>query len=327
MFEFAWWWLWLLLPLPWLVRRFSKPSTDQGGASLHVPFLDQMEQAVGPQQGVSTQQSSPWRLVLLYLIWGLLIAAVAKPQWLGEPIPQRLEGRDLMMAVDLSESMLEQDFEVNGRWVSRLAATRLVAGDFIKRREGDRVGLILFAEQAYQQAPLTHDRDTVKTLLDEAQVGLAGKATAIGDAIGLAVKRFKQMESEQRILILLTDGRNTAGVLKPLQAVELAKSEGLKIYTIGVGGGSQGGVLGSFFAQGSDLDEKTLTAIAEQTGGRFFRAYDLDELAEIYAELDELEPVEQDSEFFRPIDPLFQWPLYGAFVLALILAISLRGRN
>ncbi|MCP4598042.1 VWA domain-containing protein [Neptuniibacter sp.] len=327
MFEFAWWWLWILLPLPWLVRHFSKPSADQGGAALQVPFLEQMEQAVGYQQGASLQQSSRSRLILLYVIWGLLIGSVAKPQWLGEPIPQQLKGRDLMMAVDLSESMLEQDFEVNGRWVSRLAATRLVAGDFIQRREGDRVGLILFAEQAYQQAPLTHDRDTVKTLLDEAQVGLAGKATAIGDAIGLAVKRFKQMENEQRILILITDGRNTAGVLKPLQAVELAKAEGLKIYTIGVGGGSQGGLLGSFLTQGSDLDEKTLTTIAEETGGRFFRAFDLDELAEIYALLDELEPVEQDSEFFRPIDPLFQWPLYAAFVLALVLAVSMRGRN
>lgn len=326
MFEFAWWWFWVLLPLPWVVRRYSKPSADQGGAALQVPFLEQMEQALGQQQGVSLQQPSRWRLILLYVIWGLLIGSVARPQWLGEPIPQQLEGRDLMLAVDLSESMLEQDFEVDDRWISRLAATRLVAGDFIKRREGDRVGLILFAEQAYQQAPLTHDRDTVKTLLDEAQVGLAGKATAIGDAIGLAVKRFKQMENEQRILILITDGRNTAGVLKPLQAVELAKAEGLKIYTIGVGGGSQGGLLGSFLARGSDLDEKTLTTIAEQTGGRFFRAFDLDELAEIYALLDELEPVEQDSEFFRPIDPLFQWPLYTAFVLALVLAVSMRRR-
>jgi len=322
MVEFAWWWLWLLLPLPWLVRRFAKPVADQGGAALQVPFIAQMEQAVGRQQGGSVQSASRWQLIVLYLIWILLVAAVAKPQWLGEPIPQKLQGRDLMMAVDLSDSMREQDFELNGRWIDRLAATRLVAGDFIERRQGDRVGLILFAEQAYQQAPLTHDLDTVKALLDEAHVGLAGKATAIGDAIGLAVKRFKQMESEQRILILLTDGRNTAGVLKPMQAVELAKSEGLKIYTIGVGGGGERGALEAFFNRGSDLDVKTLTAIAEQTGGRFFRAVDLDELAEIYALLDELEPVEQDSEFFRPIDPLFHWPLYAAFVLALLLTLS-----
>jgi len=227
-----------------------------------------------------------------------------------------------MILLDVSNSMNCEDVAP-----SRLARAKRFASAFSEDLGGDRVGLILFAEQAYQQAPLTHDRDTVKVLLDEAQVGLAGKATAIGDAIGLAVKRFKQMENEQRILILITDGRNTAGVLKPLQAVELAKAEGLKIYTIGVGGGSQGGLLGSFMTQGSDLDEKTLTTIAEETGGRFFRAFDLDELAEIYALLDELEPVEQDSEFFRPIDPLFQWPLYAAFLLALVLAISLRGRN
>jgi Ca-activated chloride channel family protein len=292
---------------------------------LNVPFIEQMERAVGAE---STRVGVPNRsgFILALIIWLLFLGAAAKPQWLGEPVPQQLEGRDLVLAVDLSESMFEKDFQLQGRLINRLDATRIVAGDFIERRQGDRVGLILFGEQAYVQAPLTHDRKTVKALLNEAEVGLAGKSTAIGDAIGLAVKRFNTMKSKQRILILLTDGANTAGVLTPKEAAELAKSEGLKIYTIGVGREEERGLLGSLFAgRPPAIDEKTLTAIAELTGGQYFRAQDIQQLAEVYELLDELEPVEQDTDFYRPVESLFLWPLLlGIFFSFLLIGFQRR---
>ncbi len=329
MLEFAWPWLWLLAPLPLLVRVLMPPASGVSQNALHVPFIDQMEKAVGGQRGLVSRNSYTG-LILAFIVWLLLVAAVTKPQWLGEPIPQQLEGRDLVLAVDLSESMFETDFELNGQLINRLVATRIVAGDFIERRQGDRVGLILFGEQAYVQAPLTHDRKTVKALLDEAQIGLAGKSTAIGDAIGLAVKRFQQSDSQQRVLILLTDGTSNAGVLEPLTAAELAAKEGLKIYTIGVGADTRLGLLGALsdfnsYIQASsptsNIDEATLTTIADTTGGKYFRARDIDQLAKIYELLDELEPIAQDNEFFRPIESLYHWPLFAALLLGFVSLI------
>ncbi|MGI1671268.1 MAG: VWA domain-containing protein [Neptuniibacter sp.] len=330
MFEFAWPWVWILLPLPVLVRILA-PATALGTSNaLKVPFIGQMERAVGKHAGTS-KSSAQGKLIFALLIWTLFVASAAKPQWLGDPIAQQLEGRDLVLAVDLSESMLEKDFRFQGQLINRLVATKIVTGDFIERREGDRIGLILFAGQAYYQAPLTHDRKTVKTFLDEAQAGLAGKSTAIGDAIGLAIKRFKELESKQRILILLTDGTNNAGVLDPMSAAQLAKDFGVKVYTIGVAGGGQlAGPIGGEQALLNDylnatpqssIDEKTLQAIAQTTGGQYFSAGDLQQLAGIYAALDELEPVEQDSEFYRPIEPLFQWPLLLGLLMSMVLLV------
>lgn len=328
MFELAWPWLLLLAPLPWVIRRFSPPASVTAQSGLEVPFIDALEKAVGESAG-PVARNSLWLTMLVSLAWLLLLVAAANPQWLGEPVPQQLKGRDMVLAVDLSESMLENDFVLGDRLIDRLAATKAVAGDFIKRREGDRIGLILFAEQAYLQVPLTHDRKTVKQLLDEAQIGLAGKSTAIGDAIGLAVKRFKEMDNEQRVLVLITDGTNTAGALEPKKATELAVAEKLKIYTIGIGRDrGQRGLLGRLLGGGGmpELDEATLTHIAEQTGGRYFRAQDLDQLAEIYGALDELEPVEQDSDFFRPVVSFYQWPLLAG-LLMLALAVLFQQRR
>ncbi|MGB0468882.1 MAG: vWA domain-containing protein [Pontibacterium sp.] len=327
MFELAWPWLLLLAPLPWLVRRFVPPASVSGQSGLQVPFIDALEKAAGDTGG-PVQKRGLLMSLLVTLAWGLLLLSAANPQWLGQPVPQQLKGRDMVLAVDLSESMLEADFELGNQLINRLAATKIVAGDFIERRQGDRIGLILFAEQAYLQVPLTHDRKTVKQLLGEAQIGLAGKSTAIGDAIGLAVKRFKIMENEQRVLVLITDGTNTSGALEPRKATELAVAEGLKIYTIGIGRDrSQQGLIGRLLGGGGmpELDEATLTHIAEQTGGRYFRARDLDQLAQIYGALDELEPVDQDSEFFRPVESLYQWPLLaGLFLLALAALLQQR---
>ena len=318
MIEFDWPWLILLLPLPWLVRRFMQPALTAQEAALRVPFLEDFAANESP----TSRRSRRWPLWLATIAWILLLLASMRPQWLGELIEIPVSGRDLMLAVDLSGSMEEKDFILEGRKVDRLVATKFVAGNFIQRRVGDRLGLILFGDQAYLQTPLTLDRVTVQTLLDESAIGLAGTSTAIGDAIGLAVKRLRKHEDSSRVLILLTDGANTSGVVEPLEAAELAASEGLKIYTIGVGADEM--IVRSFFGNrkinpSADLDEETLTAIARKTGGLYFRARDTDELEKIYEILDKLEPIERDSKKFRPRQALYYWPLSLAFIIATFL--------
>jgi Ca-activated chloride channel family protein len=263
------------------------------------------------------------RALLGALTWILLVTAAARPQLIGDPIALPMEGRDLMLAVDISGSMAEQDMVIGDRVVERLTAVKAVAGDFIERRKGDRVGLILFGAQAYLQAPLTFDRETVRTLLFEAAVGLAGRETAIGDAIGLAVKRLREKDAENRILILLTDGANTAGSIDPIKAAELAAREGVRIYTIGVGSELRGPF--GLRMGGSGIDEDTLQAIAKATGGRYFRARDVAGLQAIYGMLDELEPVVSDEQTFRPVQELFQWPLAAALLLSALLGLAVAG--
>jgi Ca-activated chloride channel family protein len=311
------------LPLPWLVRRFVSPEPLDRDAALKVPAAAEFADLAG--LGVP-DAARRWRLALLTLVWVLAVVAAARPQFVGEPVALPMTGRDLLLSVDLSGSMEEQDFQLNGAWVDRLTALKSVATDFIDRRVGDRVGLILFGREAYLQAPLTFDRATVSTLLDESVIGLAGKETAIGDSIGLAIRTLEDAGVEQgrRVLLLLTDGANTAGAVEPLKAAELAAQRKLVIYTIGIGADSL--TVRSLFGlreinPSADLDEETLTAIAEMTGGRYFRARDTTEFAEIYNILDELEPAESDERGFRPITELFYWPLGAAVVLALAAAL------
>jgi Ca-activated chloride channel family protein len=232
-----------------------------------------------------------------------------------------------MLAVDLSGSMDQRDFVLANRRVDRLTATKAVAADFISRREGDRIGLILFGERAYLQVPFTLDRDTVTVLLMEAEIGLAGEKTAIGDAITLAVKRIHDQEADasEQVLILLTDGANTAGAVNPMKAAELAQQVGLRIYTIGIGADRMevSSLIGGRRSvnPSADLDEDTLTSIATMTGGRYFRAKDTAELQDIYKLVDELEPVDEPEAGFRPVKSYFAWPLGAAFSLAGLLAV------
>ncbi|MCX7113264.1 MAG: VWA domain-containing protein [Proteobacteria bacterium] len=316
MIEFVWPLVFFCLPLPWLVRWFIPPADATRQAALKAPFLEELQDLPSAHRIATPKHSLLW---LAIVAWVLLVTAAARPQWLGEPIELAMSGRDLMLAVDLSGSMDIQDFKLNGKAVDRLTATKAVAGKFIERRAGDRIGLILFGDRAYLQAPLTFDRKTVHTLLEESAIGLAGEKTAIGDAIGLAVKRLRENPENQRILILLSDGANTAGEVQPLQAAELAVKEKLKIYTIGVGADEM--IIRDFFGTrrvnpSEDLDEKTMTALATKTGGQYFRARDTDELDKIYAMLDELEPVEKDKRYYRPRVELFPWPLGMALILA-----------
>ena len=321
MYQFAEPWIFLLAPLPALVYWMVPPSRPGGGA-LQVPFFDE----VAAMGGEGRQGGKRLRLLWLILLWLLLLTAAARPQWLGEPGDIEISGRDLMLAVDVSGSMKAMDMVFERRPQDRLSAVKRVAGDFIQRRRGDRIGLILFGTRAYLQAPLSLDRDTVNQLLQESAIGIAGEKTAIGDAVGLALKRLKDRPGREKLLILLTDGANTAGEMDPRRAADLAKLADLRIHTIGVGSGDSTGLQGIFGGRllggRSDLDEATLTAIAEATGGRYFRALDAGTLEKIYALIDELEPVAQTESRFRPVAELFHWPLGAAVLLSLLWALA-----
>ncbi len=320
MIQFAWPWAFALLPLPLLLRWLLPAADSVEDAALRVPFIEDFQNQVAADQSRHLNKGL-WLLAIL--AWCSLVVASSRPQWLGERVDIPISGRDLMMAVDLSGSMQVEDFEYNNRLLNRLQAIKLVASDFIQRRDGDRIGLILFGERAYLQTPLTFDLKTVNTLLLESAIGLAGDATAIGDAIGLAIKRLADTQQDNRVLILLTDGANTAGEVEPIKAAELAAEQGLTIYTIGVGADyiQQRGFFRNLRSKNTALDEKTLTAIAKATGGQYFRARNTDELGEIYRLLDALEPVEQDSQSFRPVTALYYWPLSLALLLAALISL------
>jgi Ca-activated chloride channel family protein len=324
MWSLAWPWMLLALPLPLLVRALMPPVVGTQDAGLKVPSFSGFAVLADRSE---VEQLLNWRFWVAVVAWALLVLAAARPERIGDELDVPVSGRNLMLAVDLSGSMDAKDFELGSRRVDRLTATKAVAGDFIGRREGDRIGLILFGERAYLQVPLTLDRETVNTLLLEAFIGLAGEKTAIGDAITLAVKRIHDQgeEAGEQVLILLTDGANTAGEIDPLKAAELAQQIGLRIYTIGIGAEQM--VVSSITGgmrrvnPSADLDEETLTKIADQTGGRYFRAKDTAGLQEIYRLLDEMEPVAEPEAGFRPVKSLFYWPLAGSFVLAMFLGL------
>ncbi|KPM83322.1 vWA domain-containing protein [Pseudoalteromonas lipolytica] len=320
MFEFSWPWCFVLLPLPWILSRFM-PLKQQGQLRLRIPGFAKLglnNQAV--------QQHSRKVSLLEWAVWISLVVAIANPTWLDEPITQPNEGRDIMLAVDLSGSMTEQDMEYrNNQYVDRLTMVKAVLSDFIEQRQGDRLGLILFGDTAFLQTPLTRDVKTVSQMLSEAQIGLVGRATAIGDALGLSVKRFANKDESNRIVVLLTDGQNTAGNLDPEDALLLAREEGIKVYTIGVGSDSKRGF--SLFnmggMSGGNLDETLLKRIAEQTGGLYFRAKDVAGLQQIYQELDKLEPISSDEQTFRPQISLFYIPLLVALgLISLAMLVS-----
>ncbi len=319
---FLWPLAFLFLPAPLLVRLTLKPLPQSPAGALRVPFFATLQRQHAAGGG---RQLQGWlKLAAMTCIWLLLVTALARPAIVGPEMPLPAEGRDIMMAIDLSGSMGRADFMLSGRASTRLGVVKQTADDFIARRKGDRIGLVLFSDRAYLQAPLTFDRGVVRQLLDQAEVGLTGTETAIGDAIAIAVKRLKDRPAGERVLILLTDGASNAGVMTPLVAAGLAKKLGVKIYTIGVGADRV--AVNTAFGQrivdpSQDLDEATLTQIAQTTGGLYFRATDLNGLAGIYHEIDKLEPVADDPLFMRPTVSLFYWPLGGALVLLALFAL------
>lgn len=321
MIALAWPWALAALPLP-LLAHLLPPASPFTGAALRLPFLAELP-------GIATAAAgrpSRWRLAAAVLAWLLLVLAAARPEWVGEPVRLPVAGRDLMLAVDVSGSMEQPDYELDGRPVSRLAVVKAVAARFVERRTQDRLGLILFGTNAYVQTPLTFDGKTVAAMLRDAVVGLAGRETAIGDAIGLAVKRLREQPDGNRVLILLTDGANTAGQLDPLAAAKLAHDAGVRIYTIAIGGGEVG-VRTPFgmrlLQQGGDYDPETLKRIAEVTSGRFFAVTGREELETVYRELDRLEPSLRDERTYHPRESLYVWPAAGALLLSVLLALPL----
>jgi len=314
MIHFAWPWLLLLIPLPLLVYWLPKKNNSRATAALVVPHIH-----VNKQVKTQHQQNKRAPLITLSLCWLLTILAFSQPQWLGDAVDIPTEGREMMIAVDLSGSMQIEDMSLGGNTVNRLDMLKVVLGNFIERRVGDRLGLILFADDAYMQTPMTFDRQTVKQMLDESVLGLVGRKTAIGDAIALAVKRFDAKQKSNKVLLLLTDGQNTAGKISPEQALELAVAKDITIYSIGIGADVmiQQSLFGSRRVNpSSELDEQTLTKLAEQTGGKYFRARDSQGMEQIYQLLDQLEPLEQEQQQMRPLTALFYWPLSLALLLA-----------
>lgn len=316
MFELTYPWALVLILLP-IVLWFVLPETKvKVLAALEVPFFDAMKHILQKQQKLARVKTN---LIWPFLIFILLVLAMTGPRWIGEPLPVDREGYNIMMALDLSGSMEVNDMVLNGHPVSRLAVVKRAAEQFVEQRKGDHIGLILFGTQAYLQTPLTYDRHSVLARIEDASVGLAGKTTSIGDAVGLAVKRLEAVPKQGRVIILLTDGANNSGVVEPLKAAEIAKSEGIKIYTIGLGAEADPSTLmgDNFFDTNitADLDEDTLKEMAKLTDGQYFRATDPDSLHAIYQKINQLERIKQVQATIRPQKEYYPYLLLGALIL------------
>lgn len=304
-------WVFLLLPLPWLLRP---RKTLQAVAAPRLPIDHWLADLPGMSEEQPDHQQPRWLTILFLAAWLAFLLALSRPQSIGEAVSLPVSGRDLMLVVDISPSMKETDMVLHGGGVDRLTALKSVLHDFITQRTGDRLGLILFASQPYVQAPLTFDHPTVKTLLDESVLGIAGRSTAIGDALGLAIKRLRDRPQDQRTVILLTDGVSNDGEMPPEKAAELAKAAGVRVYTIGFGSDQTRtrlfGLLQSNPA--NPMDEKQLQTIAQTTGGHFYRARSTPELALIYESINQLEPIELEDHSYKPVTEYYPWPLAAA---------------
>lgn len=311
MIEFAWPWAFLALPLPLLAWWLLPPYREQR-ASVQIPFFAKVAEATGqtPQKGAVVVRRLALQMIVASLMWVLIIIALAQPQRVGEPIRHDISARDMMLAIDISGSMDQVDFQTaDKRMIQRLAGVKQVVDAFIARRKGDRIGLILFGTKAYIQCPFTQDLATIQALLNQTEVGMAGQQTAIGDAIGLSIKAFEASKAQQKMLILLTDGNDTASRVPPAHAAQIAREHGLVIYTIGVGDPDATGE--------NRVDFQTLQAVAAATGGQFFRAENGADLERIYADIDRLAPVKLQTQTWRPKLPLYQWPLGAAALLGI----------
>jgi len=325
MFEFTYLWIFAFLPLPLLVRMMLKAQKQQV-TEVWLPLANNLKSEQSAHSSDRFISFLPW------IVWALLLCALAKPMWVDEPIRLQQSSRNMIVSIDLSGSMREVDMELNGSTVDRLTLVKDLLTKFIKTRTGDRLGLILFADHAYLQTPLTFDLKTITQMIDESQLGLVGTQTAIGESIALAIKRFVENNNEQRVLILLTDGANTAGVIKPLQAAKQAAKNNVTIYTIGIGADEmiKRSIFGSQRVNPSaDLDEETLTEIANLTGGQYFRARNQQELEGIYQKINELEPIKSEFLEFRPEKDLFYWPLSFAILVlfSALIILKIRGRD
>lgn len=319
MFSFAWIVCFVLLPVPFLIYWLRSKSKNSQNIALKVPFLAELE-SISTTIAVKTR--SKFSLWLCVFIWIALVIALARPQWIGESQLIQPKGYDLMLAVDTSGSMEMQDLDWNGKPTDRLSVIKHLFGPFIESRQGDRIGLLFFGSFAHLQAPLTKDRQTIKKWLDESFIGLAGTQTAIGDGIGLAVKKLSQdAQTQAPILILLTDGANNSGQLSPELAAELAQKEHIKIYAIGIGSDKKMQTRNGAVSASYDLDEKALQEIADKTGGRYFRARTEQDLQQITEAINQLDPIEQPQESIQITQEYYDVPLSIALLLTFVLLI------
>jgi Ca-activated chloride channel family protein len=323
MFELAMPWALLLIPLPWLFW-YGMPEVKSGlSLALKVPFFSAASEIMQEEKGPMLTSSG---LLMPFFIWLLLVLALAGPRWLGEARPLMREGHQIMMILDLSGSMEINDMVWHGQPVSRLRIVKQAAEQFVQKRVGDKIGLILFGSRAYLQTPLTYDRHHVFMRIEDATAGLAGQTTAIGDALGLAVKRLEAGPKKEPVIILLTDGANNSGVLDPLKAAELAKEAGIKLYTIGLGSDTSLSANYPFISNASaDLDEESLEKMAKMTKGRYFRATDTETLHQIYKTIDQLETTKEKQESLRPQKEYYPWLVALALILYLSWMLKWRG--
>jgi Ca-activated chloride channel family protein len=320
MLTFAHPWLFLLLPLPWLMRRLL-PGHHERKAAVRVPFMQRLSHLTKLQPGsgaaVARRPLSQW--LVLVSAWALVVISMALPQWLEEPIIKELPKRDLLVAVDLSGSMEARDFEdAEGNAVDRLTAVKIVLDDFFARRDGDRVGLILFGSAAFVQVPFTDDLDVVRELLAEAQIRMLGPRTMLGDAMGLAINLFERSELDSRVMIVLTDGNDTGSLVPPERAAEIARDNGVLVHTIAIGDPTSVGE--------QALDEKSLENIAATTGGGYFHANDRRELEAVYDHLDEINPRQVETQSYRPLTDYYHWPLAASLLITLLYIMFLEIR-
>lgn len=299
-----------MLPLPWLLRRFLPPRR-QSRVAVRVPFGNRLRQVVAKRSAGERVKRSSLRWLIPSLIWLLLLTSLARPQWIEPPVTKNLPTRDLLLLVDLSGSMSEEDFtNAAGNKVDRLMAVKEVVGDFLERREGDRVGLVVFGDAPFLQAPFSTDLGLSRRLLDETAIGMAGPRTAFGDAIGLGVGLFDQSDAPAKTIIALTDGNDTKSQVPPVEAARVAAQRDIRIHTVAIGDPLTVGE--------EKLDEAVLRQVAEVAGGKYFFAADREGLAGIYAELDRLETREIKVISHRPRKDIFYWTLLVALLLSLM---------
>lgn len=311
--HFAYPWVFLLLILPPALRYLLPPHREPRLA-VRAPFLELLRKVSGSRGEAETPVKSRTRLQFIHfvLVWILLVTAVARPQWLDEPLVRELPMRDLLVALDLSGSMETRDFLADdGELTDRLTAAKQVLDDFLQKRDGDRVGLIFFGSAAYVQVPFTEDLEVARELLDEAQVRMIGPRTVLGDAMGVAIRLFERSEVEQRVLIMLTDGNDTGSMIPPVRAAGIAADAGVVVHTIAMGDPAAAGE--------QVLDEETLREVAQSTGGEFFLAADRAELDMAYGVLDRMNPRQVESQSYRPSNELYPWPLAAALLLNMLV--------
>ncbi|MBR4927677.1 MAG: VWA domain-containing protein [Alphaproteobacteria bacterium] len=323
---FIWPWAVLFLFLPFLARKILPARVGSKNTiplALRVPFFNRLSSFLVEGKPQSNRKIA-W---LLALSWVAFVVACMRPVVFDEALTLPYQARNIMLTIDVSGSMAEQDFDINGRPVTRLTMVKKMADDFIQKRSEDNLGLVIFGSKAYLYAPLSYDKKTLRSLFNEVGIGIAGEQTAIGDALAQAVKGVVSAPSDSRVVILLSDGYANAGAVKVDEAIELAKKQKVKVYTIGIGSNEQ--LVRSFFGTMAvnpslNLDEKMLTQIAEQTDGQYFRAKTTAELQDIYNVIDALEKADSDTYAVRPRHELFYIPLIVSMILLMMSAILKR---